>query len=169
MGIKSINEPDGPGRTTMLTPMSINEPLVIPQGGMPTPVIDSLSPATAVCGDADFTLYVTGSEFYNFSVIYFAGQDEPTTLNADGTLSTVVRSVLWPNPDTVQVQISNGAQLSNEMPFEFTAPAELSDSGHTRHHRGQTTHRAPHKRSGETEDDEHEERRHKPGSAGKHR
>jgi hypothetical protein len=36
----------------------------------------------------DFDLHVTGENFTTASIIYFAGHDEPTTLNEDGTVST---------------------------------------------------------------------------------
>ena len=42
--------------------------------------------------------------------INFAGQDEPTTLNEDGTLSTGVNMAMWQGPDTVPVVIKNGPE-----------------------------------------------------------
>lgn len=129
MGIKSINEPDGPGRTTMVTPVSINEPPQLPEG-FGTPVIDALDPAECVIGDADFTLKISGTEFYAGSVINFAGYDEPTTLNEDGTLSTGVKPSLWANPAVVPVFVHNIDKTSNSVEFTFAAaqedPAEAS-------------------------------------------
>jgi hypothetical protein len=91
MGIDSINEPGQ--RTTMLTPVSINEPV-----SFETPVVSALSPDQCVVGDPDFTLVVSGSGFFAGSVINFAGHDEPTTFNEDGTLSTGVKPSLWQDP-----------------------------------------------------------------------
>jgi hypothetical protein len=122
MGIKSINEPDGPGRTTMVTPVSINEPPQLPTE-MPDvePVISGRMPNSCVIGSPDFTLFVAGTGFYQGSVIHFAGYDEPTTVNDDGTLSTGVKPSLWQNPDVVKVQVRNGTTLlSNEVDFTFS-------------------------------------------------
>ena len=149
MSIKSINEPDGPGRTTMVTPVSINEP---PTGEnlpdeVPTPVISSLDPAGCEISDPEFRLYVFGSGFLPSSVIHFAGQHEPTTLEEDGSLSTGVKPQLWQSAVVVQCQIYNGDKASNAVDFEFAAAGEeVADQGATRHHRGRTTHTVPSKR-----------------------
>jgi hypothetical protein len=92
----------------------------------PAPVIDSLDPASATIGSdaADFTLKITGSNFDESSIIYFANHDEPTTLNEDGTLSTGVKPSLWQSPATVQCQVKNGNVLSNAVDFEFEAAEE---------------------------------------------
>ena len=74
----SINEPHVISRRA-LTPASINEPPVLPEWATETPVVDSIDPAEATIGGESFTIYVSGSGFYDQSVIVFAGQDEPTT------------------------------------------------------------------------------------------
>ena len=55
--------------------------------GAVTPTISALEPDTCAIGDPDFDLHVTGENFTTASIIYFAGHDEPTTLNEDGTVS----------------------------------------------------------------------------------
>jgi len=105
---------------------SVNEPqtvsLPVPQDvTVPVPVIEALDPASAVIGDADFTLVITGDNFYADSVINFAGVDEPTTFDA-GTLSTIVKPSLWVEPAVVDVVIKNGPAVSGPIAFEFTAP-----------------------------------------------
>jgi len=109
---------------------SINEPqtvsLPLPQGtDIPVPEISSLDPAEATIGDESFTLFVHGTNFFADSVLWFAGQPEPTTLNEDGTLSTGINMPLWQGADTVKVQIKNGPSVSEEVDFTFheTAPA----------------------------------------------
>lgn len=149
MSIKSINEPDGPGRTTMVTPASINEPPKLPDlgGEMPVPSITSIEPASCVLGDANFRVYLTGENFFAGSVIVFAGQDEITTLEDDGRLSTGVNMAVWHGPDVVQVTVKNADAVSNAVDFEFAAEAvEAADHGATRHHRGRTTHTLPTRR-----------------------
>lgn len=148
MSIKSINEPDGPGRTTMVTPASINEPPVLPDlgGEMPVPTITSIEPASCVLGDPSFRVYVAGENLFAGSVIVFAGYDEITTLESDGRLSTGVNMAVWLGPDTVQVSVRNGDTMSNAVDFEFAEAPAVSDQGATQHHRGRTTHTLPHKR-----------------------
>jgi hypothetical protein len=70
-------------------------------------------------GDPDFTLYVHGTNFFADSVLHFAGHDEPTTLNEDGTLSTGIKPSLWGEPVTVKVMIKNGPKVSAPVDFEF--------------------------------------------------
>jgi hypothetical protein len=102
---------------------SINEPPGSNLGGAPAdpPTIVELTPAECVSGSEDFTLYIGGEGFTAASIILFAGQVEPTTLNPDGTLSTGVKPSLFA-PAVVQVQIQNGEQLSDPVDFEFTEP-----------------------------------------------
>jgi hypothetical protein len=109
---------------------SINEPqtvsLPLPEGvTVPKPTISALEPADCMIGDPDFTLYVSGENFFNDSVIHFAGHDEPTTF-ADGKLSTGVKPSLWADPATVQVQIKNGPEISAPVDFEFLPIARAS-------------------------------------------
>jgi hypothetical protein len=72
-------------------------------------------------GDADFTLFVHGTNFFPGSIIHFAGHDEPSTLNVDGTLSTGVKPSLWASPVVVEVKVRNGSLTSTPLPFEFLA------------------------------------------------
>jgi hypothetical protein len=127
MSIKSINEPEGPGRTTMILPASINEPPTaenIPDDAIPEPVITGLSPDNCTIGDDSFTLYVSGSKFWTNSIIVFADHDEPTTIVDDNTLSTIVNMDVWLGPDTVGVAVRNGEKLSNELNFTFMEAVE---------------------------------------------
>jgi hypothetical protein len=94
----------------------------VPEPPAASPVVTSLIPAQATIGDPDFTLFVTGQGFTESSVIVFAGHDEPTALNGDGTLSTGVKPSLWGAPVVVQCSVRNGAVSSNEVNFEFVAP-----------------------------------------------
>jgi hypothetical protein len=102
---------------------SINEPMAQPQL-QDKPTITALMPAFCEIGDPDFTLFISGENFRDTSVIFFAGHDEPTTLNDDGTLSTGVKPSLWASPVVVQCRVHNGAQPSNSLDFEFRAVIE---------------------------------------------
>jgi hypothetical protein len=111
---------------------SINEPqtvsLPLPQGVVvPKPVITGYDPYECMIGDPDFQLVITGENFFNDSVIHFAGHDEPTTFDADAkTLSTGVKPSLWTEPATVQVQIKNGPEMSDPVEFAFLPIARSS-------------------------------------------
>ncbi len=122
MGIPSINEP-GSGHTWSLGPESINEPPNYSAMEEP-PAITALTPDSCVIGDADFTLYISGTGFYPDSVINFAEHDEPTTLNRDRTLSTGVKPSLWGSPVVVQVYVRNGPVFSNAVMFSFNDVAQ---------------------------------------------
>jgi hypothetical protein len=118
MSIESINEP-GRSRLVSHTPVSINEPPDLPDN-VPAPVLTALSPDTAAIGDPSFTLYVTGDNFFPGSIILFGDEDEPTTLEEDGRLSTGVDMSVWHGPDVLEVRVINGEMLSNVLQFTFT-------------------------------------------------
>jgi hypothetical protein len=107
-------------------PTSINEPSTPAfekVAGAVTPTISALEPDTCAIGDPDFDLHVTGGDFGVNTIIYFAGHDEPTTLNEDGTVSTGVKPSLWGAPAVVQCYVRNGTLHSNPMEFTFTEAA----------------------------------------------
>ena len=114
---------------------SINEPqtvaLPLPAGvEVPKPSISSITPTEITIGDDSTTLYVTGENFFRDSVISFAGQNEPTTLGEDGRLSTGINMDMWHGPDTVEVFVKNGPEMSNVEYFTFNeAPASRSKKG----------------------------------------
>ena len=113
---------------------SINEPqtvaLPVPQGvEVPKPSITSLEPSECTLGEPSFTMYVSGENFFADSVIVFAGQNEPTTF-ADGKLSTGINMDMWHGPDSVEVFIKNGPEMSNVEYFTFNeAAASRSKKG----------------------------------------
>jgi hypothetical protein len=107
----SINEP--PGSNTLPVEDGYTEPV---------PAIVTMEPLEAAIGDPDFTLVIGGDNIHGGTVINFAGHDEPTTLQADGTISTGVKPSLWADPVVVPVKVRNGGVESEEMAFTFTAP-----------------------------------------------
>jgi hypothetical protein len=88
------------------------------------PTLSGLEPSTAAIGDPSFDLKISGQGFIPDSVIVFAGYDEPTQLNEDGTVSTGVNMGVWHGADTVQVSVRNGSQVSEPLEFTFTAAVE---------------------------------------------
>ena len=84
------------------------------------PVISALDPDTAELGAADVTMTITGENFTEASVIYFADQPEPIVFVSETEISTVVKPSLGWGPVTVPVKVRNGNADSNELSFTFT-------------------------------------------------
>jgi hypothetical protein len=146
--LESINEPPGvepgtseaPSTANTIPPnphpqmASINEPPgsnVLGKtaedigGETVTPVITSLEPDEATIGEETFDIFVHGTGFTENSVIVFAGYEEPTDLEDDGTLSTGINMDVWQGADVVKVAVKNGDKTSNEVDFTFHAePAQ---------------------------------------------
>jgi hypothetical protein len=117
MSVESINEP-GRSRLVSHTPPSINEPPELPP--VPVPTISALSPDSCTVGQPDFTLVVSGENFFAGSTIFFAGHEEPTTFDEEArTLSTDVKPSLWLEPVVVTCQVINGEVMSNAVEFAF--------------------------------------------------
>lgn len=89
------------------------------------PTLDTLSPATAELGSADFTLHLLGADFTPSSVVMFAGQPEPIVFVSDEEITTVVKPSLGWGAVTVPVLVKNGVEESEPLDFTFTeAPPE---------------------------------------------
>ena len=105
------------------------------------PVLSSIEPSTARIGDDSFTLVVSGVGLVMESVIVFAGQDEPSKLETNGTLTTGVNMSVWHGPDEVEVRVKNGEHLSEPLMFTFTAApdqeADLEKARQAKRDRGQ--------------------------------
>jgi hypothetical protein len=107
-------------------PTSINEPQTPAfeeVAGQVPPTITALEPDYCALGDPDFTLKVSGEGLSANSTIFFAGHDEPTSYNEDGTVSTGVKPSLWGAPVVVQCYVRNGTLHSNPLEFTFAAPS----------------------------------------------
>jgi len=119
----SINEPLGSSIGSNMDDKG--QPIKGGSGGTPAPdaapVITELEPDEATIGEETFDMFVHGTGFTEDSVIVFAGQEEPTDLEDDGTLSTGINMDVWNGPDTVQVSVKNGDKMSNMMDFTFHA------------------------------------------------
>jgi hypothetical protein len=99
------------------------------------PVLTSIEPTSAQIGAESFQLVVSGHGLVqDVSVIVFAGQDEPSTLHANGTLTTGVNMSVWHGPDTVEVRVRNGDKVSEPLQFTFTAAPGATATGVTSSH-----------------------------------
>jgi hypothetical protein len=91
------------------------------------PAITALEPPSVESGAADIVLVVSGTGFDASSTIVFGDQDEPTTLNEDGTLSTGVKPGMFA-PATVPVVVRNGPARSAPVDFTFVDPARAGET-----------------------------------------
>lgn len=90
------------------------------QDGQPVvPTIDHLLPDSAPAGGSDLRLYVHGTGFMADSVIVFNDNEEPTTMDASGILSTGVRAGMFEVPADVEVKVKTGDEESNVLIFHF--------------------------------------------------
>jgi len=116
----------GPAKAVITVDPGREDLVKLDDGGEPEPpeepaVLTSLSPNTAVAGDAaDITMVVNGSGFTANSVIVFNGHDEPTTLVSASKVSTGVKPSLFVVPAECPVVVRNGNQNSNALTFSFT-------------------------------------------------
>lgn len=85
------------------------------------PTLMSLAPNTAVVGGDDFVMTLTGTGFTADSVIVFNGGDEPTTMNSDTELTTIVDPATASGPITVPVLVRTGGVETAPLDFTFTA------------------------------------------------
>ena len=112
------------GPATVTVKSTYEEPLIVDSTediAAAAPVLSALTPDTAEIGSPSFTLVVEGTNLTAQSIIVFAGQDEPTTLAADGkSVSTGVNMDLWQGADVLAVQVRNGPAYSGELEFTFT-------------------------------------------------
>ena len=87
-----------------------------------TPTLTSISPNTAVIGDPDVTMTVTGTDFSEQSVITFNGGEEATEFVSDTELTTVVKPSTAGTAGPVPVTVKNSTLESDPLDFTFTDP-----------------------------------------------
>jgi len=95
-------------------------------GVYPVPVLNSISPATAISGGIlPVTLYATGTNFDAAAVINFNGTAVQTSTSLHTSAQASIPVSALTTPGTVQVTISNpspGGGPSNSLSFTITAP-----------------------------------------------
>ena len=125
---------------------------------------------------------VSGVGLVMESVIVFAGQDEPSKLETNGTLTTGVNMSVWHGPDEVEVRVKNGEHISEPLMFTFTAAPdqekELEKARQAKRDRGQQVagdhdehkhEHADYPPSEEEDDDEEDDGKPAKKSKGKHK
>lgn len=93
-------------------------PLTLPSGD--PPILESISPNTAVIGGPDVTMTASGIGFTEASVISFNGGEEPTTFVDGGRVTTIVKPSTATTPGSYPVTVANGDKVSGEASFTFT-------------------------------------------------
>jgi hypothetical protein len=93
-------------------------PLTLPSGE--PPILESISPNTAVIGGPDVTMTASGIGFTEASVISFNGGEEPTTFVDGGRVTTIVKPSTATTPGSYPVTVANGDKVSGEASFTFT-------------------------------------------------
>ena len=93
-------------------------PLTLPSGD--PPILESISPNTAVIGGPDVTMTASGIGFTEASVISFNGGEEPTTFVDGGRVTTIVKPSTATTPGSYPVSVANGDKVSGEASFTFT-------------------------------------------------
>jgi hypothetical protein len=94
----------------------------VPEEEAPPPTLDSLSPASAVAGDAaDIVLSCIGTGFIEgVSTIMFNGLPEPTTFVSDTEVTTGVKPSLFVVPAVCPVEVHTYMNVAGPLDFEFT-------------------------------------------------
>ncbi|MEY9184714.1 hypothetical protein ABIG06_006262 [Bradyrhizobium sp. USDA 326] len=110
------------GPATVTVGASYEEPVISARGEQPdTPVLNSITPSTAVVGDVDVEMVCTGSGFTPDSKIVFNGGDEATDFLSDTEIKTTVKPSLVSAAIDVPVSVRNGPLYSADQTFSFTA------------------------------------------------
>jgi hypothetical protein len=93
---------------------------------LPVPVVGSLSPASAVAGDAGFTLTVNGSGFVASSVVRWNGTARTTTFVSATQLRIALTAADLASPGSASVSVftpAPGGGTSGTTSFTIAAPA----------------------------------------------
>jgi IPT/TIG domain len=88
----------------------------------PTCTLDSIDPATAVVGDPDVTVTLTGTGFTPSAALVWNGVQDTLTYVSDTELTTVVKVSLATVASTATVAVYQGGYTTPSLPFEFTEP-----------------------------------------------
>jgi len=87
-----------------------------------TPTLTSIDPDTAVIGDPDVTLTVTGTDFTPQSVITFNGGNETTEFVSNTELTTIVKPSTATTAGAYPVTVKTSTFESDPVDFTFTDP-----------------------------------------------
>lgn len=115
-------------RTSIVTPQSVN----------PTPVLQSIAPASVVAGSATFTLTVSGSDFVSDSIVEWNGSALTTTFVSAQKLTASVPASDIASAGSAQIAVFNPApgggssavsDLTIVVPVETTTSLAITPTG----------------------------------------
>jgi hypothetical protein len=92
------------------------------------PTIATLSPTSAISGDAGFQLTVTGTNFSPTSIVNVNGVPRSTSQNINGALVTNVSATEIASAGTLQITVTDNGATSAATPFTVFAPQITSVS-----------------------------------------
>ncbi|MES2389336.1 MAG: fibronectin type III domain-containing protein [Bacteroidota bacterium] len=95
----------------------------------PSPTISSISPNSKTTGDADFTLTVTGTNFYSGSVVRIGGSDRVTTYVSPTSVTAAILASDVAAAGTPSITVFNaapGGGTSGGSTLTVSAPAPVS-------------------------------------------
>ncbi len=107
---------------------AVNDKILAALGGAlanSRPVLNSINPATAVCGSADLSMHALGTFFDINTKIIFGGATMATTFVSATDIFCTVKPSQAPLPKLVTVQVVKGGTLASAATksFSFTATA----------------------------------------------
>jgi len=96
----------------------------VPPEPIAPPTLTSLSPNTAVAGDAaDIVMCAIGTGFTSGSIIVFNGHIEPTTFVSETEVTTGVKPSIFVVPAVCPVEVHTGTHVAGPVDFNFTDAA----------------------------------------------
>lgn len=112
---ETVYYPVGVGPDPKLTPKMIQ----YVAEDVPTPVLSSIDPTTAVIGDPPVTLTCTGSDFTEHSIITFGANDVVTVFVSDTEVTTHLDLTGW-DAYEFPVVVRTAYKASDPQTFTFT-------------------------------------------------
>lgn len=99
-------------------------PLTISSTPNPVPTLISINPGSAIAGDSDFTMTVTGTNFAPGAIVSFGGSPRPTVFVSPTELRAQLSAADVANAGTVDIAVVNpapGGGASNTLAFVITS------------------------------------------------
>ncbi|HEX4945461.1 MAG TPA: FG-GAP-like repeat-containing protein, partial [Blastocatellia bacterium] len=120
----TVTDPGAGGITSNSVVLTITAP-------NPVPAITTLNPASAIAGNAGFTLTINGSNFVSGSVVKFNGVDRPTTFvsNTQLTIAVTAADIASPGSATIAVFTpapGGGTSGTVNLPINNPAPGAIT-------------------------------------------
>lgn len=90
----------------------------------PTCTLDSIAPASAVIGDPDTTVTLTGTGFTTNAALVWNGEQDTLDYVSETELTTIVKVSLATVASTATIAVYQDGYTTPPLIFEFTEPVE---------------------------------------------